>query len=85
MDWSLIVFVVLMFGLFYLLFLRPARKRRQEHQKLVQELKVGDRVITAGGMYGVITSIGDESVVIRVESGATIRVAKDSVVAKRKK
>jgi len=84
-DWTIIVFLVLIFGLFYFLFIRPQRKRQKEHQQLVQELKRGDNVVTAGGIYGVIETISEDSVVIKVESGATMRVAKASVALKREK
>ncbi len=82
-DWMLIVFLVLIFGLFYFLFIRPQRKRQKQHQQLVQELKRGDNVITAGGIFGVIENVSEDSIVIKVESGTTIRVAKDSVALKR--
>ncbi len=81
----LIVFLVVIFGLFYFLFIRPQRKRQKEHQQLVEELKRGDNVLTAGGIYGVIESISDDSIVVKVESGATIRVAKNSVALKRER
>jgi preprotein translocase subunit YajC len=51
----------------------------------VQELQKGDKVITAGGIYGVIESISDESVVLKIEAGSTIRVAKGSVSGRREK
>ncbi|HEX74030.1 MAG TPA: preprotein translocase subunit YajC [Dehalococcoidia bacterium] len=69
----------------YFLMIRPQRKRQKEHQQLMEELKRGDRVITAGGVYGVIETISDDSVVIKVESGATMRVARNSVAGKREK
>ena len=81
-DWTLIVFLVFIFGLVYLLFIRPQRKRQKEHQQLVQELKRGDKVVTAGGIYGVIETVSEDNVLIKVESGATMRVAKNSVVLK---
>jgi len=82
-DWTIIIFMVLIFGLFYLLFIRPQRKRQKEHQQLVQELKRGDKVITAGGIYGVIESTSEDSIVIKVESGVTMRVARGSIALKR--
>ena len=82
-DWTVIIFLVLIFALFYFIFIRPQRKRQKEHQGMVQELKRGDRVVTAGGIYGRVESISDDSVVIKVESEATIRVAKNSVALKR--
>jgi preprotein translocase subunit YajC len=84
-DWTWIILLVLLFGMMYFLMIRPQRKRQKEHQQLMEELKRGDRVITAGGVYGVIETISDDSVVIKVESGATMRVARNSVAGKREK
>ncbi|MBA7471718.1 hypothetical protein ES707_07028 [subsurface metagenome] len=77
----MVIFIALLFGMMYLVLIRPQRKRQKEHRQLVEELRKGDRVVTAGGIYGVIESISDDSVVIKVESGMTIRVAKGSVAS----
>jgi len=82
-DWMMIVFLLLIFGLLYFVMIRPQRKRQKEHQHLIEELKRGDKVITTGGIYGVIESISEDSVVIKVESGVTMRVARGSVAGKR--
>jgi len=82
-DWTIIIFLVLIFGVFYFLILRPQRRRQKQHNELMQELKKGDKVITTGGIYGVIDNISDESVVLKIESGATIRVARNSLVGRR--
>ena len=84
-DWSIIIFLVVIFGLMYLVLIRPQRKRQKEHQQLVEELKRGDRVITAGGIYGQIETVSDDSVIMKVESGVTMRVAKNSVALKRER
>ena len=81
----MIVFLVLIFAMFYFLMIRPQRKKQKEHQQLVEELKRGDRVLTAGGIYGVIENVSEDNVVIKVESGATMRVAKGSVALKRER
>ena len=83
--WPMLIFLVVIFGLMYLVLIRPQRKRQKEHQQLVEELNRGDRVVTAGGIYGVIESISEDSVVIKVESGVTMRVAKGSVALKRER
>ena len=83
--WTMLIFVVLLFGLMYFVMIRPQRKRQKEHQQLIEELKRGDRVITAGGIHGVIESISEDSVIIKVESGATMRVAKGSVSLKQER
>ena len=79
----LIIFLVLIFGMFYLLIIRPQRRKQREHQQLMVELRRGDKVITSGGIYGVIESTSDDSVVIKVEGGTTIRISRNSVVGKR--
>ena len=81
----MIIFLVLIFALFYFVMIRPQRKRQKEHEMMVQELQKGDRVITAGGIYGTIESLSEDSIVLKVESGATIRVARGSVVGRREK
>ncbi len=83
--WPMIIFLAVLFGLMYLVLIRPQRKRQKEHQQLVEELRRGDRVITAGGIYGEIESVSEDSVVIKVESGVTMRVAKGSVALKRER
>ncbi len=77
-----IVFLALMFGMVYFVLIRPQRKRQREHEELTSELKKGDKVRTAGGIYGVLENVSDETVTMKVESGATMRVAKDSVVSR---
>jgi len=84
-QYGMIIILVLIFAVFYFLMIRPQRKRQKEQRQLMEELKRGDKVITAGGIYGQIESVSEDSVVIKVESGATMRVAKGSVALKREK
>jgi len=81
----MIVLLVLLFGVFYFLLIRPQRKRQREHEELVAGLKSGDRVITVGGIYGQIESLSEDSVVLRVESGATLRVARSGIAFKQER
>jgi len=79
----LIVFLVLIFAFFYFVMIRPQRKKQKEHQQMTEQLKRGDRVVTIGGIYGQIESISEDSVVIKVESGMTIRMARNSIAGVR--
>ena len=81
----MILFLIVIFGLLYFVMIRPQRKRQKEHKNLVEELQRGDRVITAGGIYGQIESISEDSVCLKIESGATIRIARGSVIGRREK
>jgi len=82
-DWTMIVFLLVIFALLYFVMIRPQRKRQKQHQQLLEELRRGDKVITTGGIHGVVESISEDSVVIKVESGVTMRVARGSVAGKR--
>ena len=81
--WPMLIFIVVLFGLMYFVLIRPQRKRQTEHQNMLTELRKGAKVITAGGIYGQIESVSDDSFVLRIDSGATIRIAKSSVVTRQ--
>ena len=80
----LLVILVLMVGMFYFFLIRPMRQREKQHDELVEELGKGDEVITAGGMYGRVERIEGDSIVLKVESGAMIRVTKGGVISRPK-
>ncbi|MFH1663097.1 MAG: preprotein translocase subunit YajC [Chloroflexota bacterium] len=79
----MIVFLVLLAGIFYLFIIRPQSKRQKEQRDLNANLKPGDRVITIGGIYGRIESLREDNIILKVESGATIRVARNSIAGKQ--
>jgi preprotein translocase subunit YajC len=79
----LIVFMVLLAGIFYFFIIRPQSRRQKEHRELNEGLKPGDRVITIGGIYGRIESVREDSIVLKIESGATIRVARNGIAGKQ--
>jgi len=73
-------FVVFFTLMIYFLMIRPMRQREKQHDAMVYDLERGDTVITAGGMYGKVEAIDEDSVVLIIESGAMIRVTKGGVV-----
>ena len=78
----MIVFLAAIFAMFYFFMIRPQRRKQKEHEELIGQLRGGERVITAGGIYGYVESVSHDSVVLKVESGAMIRVAKGSIAGK---
>jgi preprotein translocase subunit YajC len=78
----IIVIMVAVAAMVYFLMIRPLRQREKEHDRMVLDLDVGDMVITAGGMYGRVDRIDEDSVILEVESGAKIRVTKGGVLKK---
>ena len=81
----LIILIVVFGGIFYFMLIRPQRKRQQAMTTLIDGLHRGDGVITAGGIHGVIDSIGDTSIVLNIEDDSKLRVSKTSIVRKQEK
>ncbi len=75
---SLLPFVVI-FIIFYLLIILPARKKQKQHQNLIASLKGGERVITAGGIFGTVNRVLDDRFEIQVDANTRIQVAKGSI------
>ena len=68
--------LVLIFGLFYFLLIRPQQKRKKEHQAIVTAMQVGDEVTTNGGLLGKVTDLDDNFLTIDVAQGASIKSVK---------
>ena len=69
--------LVLMFAAMYFLLIAPQRKKQKEHEKMLAALAAGDEVVTAGGIYGVITQVKDDRFVIRIgDNNAKVEVGK---------
>ncbi|MFC2068207.1 preprotein translocase subunit YajC [Chloroflexota bacterium] len=83
--WPIVIFLALIFGMFYLLMIRPQRKKQKEHQEMTQALQKGDKVITAGGIFGQVESLNEESAVLKIESGVTLRISRSSIIGIRDK
>ncbi len=80
-QWSCILMMVVIVAIFYFFMIRPQQKKQKEIQKSREALKTGDKVITAGGIYGKIKEIGDTYMLIEVADGVRIRVDKTSIFA----
>ena len=78
----LIIMLGLLVAMIYFLMIRPFRQREKKHDEMVEDLRKGDRVITAGGMYGQVESIDEDSMVLKVESGAMVRVTKGGILSR---
>ena len=75
------IMMLLMVGVMYFFMWRPESKRRKEMAKFRDGLKKGDKIITAGGIYGTIKEIQPTSLLIEVDSNVTLRVDKNMIVA----
>jgi len=71
--------MVLVFGVFYLLLIRPQQKKQRQLQETITQLKAGDRVVTTGGIVGVITAVRDTSFLIRTAEKTILEIARTAV------
>jgi len=71
--------MLIIFGVFYFIVIRPARKSQQDTETMRDELKNGDRIVTSGGIYGTVVGVTDESIQLRVADSVKIQVAKSAV------
>ncbi|MCX4259006.1 MAG: preprotein translocase subunit YajC [Muribaculaceae bacterium] len=74
-----IIMIVAIFAIFYFMMVRPQQKRQKEIKKFRENLTVGDRVVTAGGIHGKISGIKDDHFRVKIADGVEIRVDKGSV------
>ncbi len=74
------IFIILIgFLLVYMLFVRPQKRRQTEKQQMVNELRIGDEVLTAGGIYGTISELEDDLVTVQIAPKTEVRVARRAI------
>jgi preprotein translocase subunit YajC len=71
--------MILIIGVFYVLLIRPQQKRQRQLQETIASLKIGDRVVTNGGIIGTITTVRDTSFLIRSADKSILEIARSSV------
>jgi preprotein translocase subunit YajC len=74
-------FLILILGflLVWLIFVRPQRKRQTHQQQMLSDLRVGDEVLTAGGIYGTISQLDDDEVTVEIAPKTEVRVARRAI------
>jgi preprotein translocase subunit YajC len=75
---TLVVIVVLVL-IFWLLIVRPNRRRQAEQNALIQNVEVGDEIVTAGGLFGHVTSVADDELLVEIAPGTSVRIARRAV------
>ena len=80
-QWSFWIMMILIFVVFYFFMIRPQTKKQKELQAQREAMKKGDKVVTAGGIYGEIKEVQESTFIITIAKDVTIKVSKDSVFA----
>ncbi|TDC31743.1 preprotein translocase subunit YajC [Micromonospora sp. 15K316] len=74
-----ILMIVLLFGVMYFMMIRPQQRRRKEAESMQSALSAGDEVVTIGGLYGTVTGVDDETVLLEVAPGVQTRYARPAI------
>ena len=80
-SWSFWIMIIAMIAIMYFFMWRPESKRRKQMEEFRKGLKKGDKIITAGGIYGTIKEVHDNVLLIEVDSNVTLRIDKSMVAA----
>ncbi len=73
--------LILMFAIFYFLLIRPQQKKAKQHRELLGALKKGDRVVSSGGLHGVVTGLTDDVVTMEIAPKVRVKVSRGSISA----
>ena len=79
---TFLISLVLMVAIFYFLLIRPQQRRVRQQRQLVESLKVGDEVITIGGMFGTILEMDDETITLDAGAGTRLKYLRQAVARK---
>ena len=71
--------LIIAFGVLWFVLIRPQKRRQLEQQKMHNRLEVGDEVVTAGGIYGTITAVEDDDVLVRIAPELVVKVARRAI------
>ncbi len=74
-----LILIVVVFGLFWLLVIRPQRRRASEHTSMIGRLAENDEIVTAGGLYGRILRIDDDVLTVEIAPETTVRIARGAI------
>jgi preprotein translocase subunit YajC len=75
--------LVLIFVIFYFLLIRPQQKKAKEHKAMLESLKKGDKIVTSGGIYGVIEAVGTNTVTVKIGENVKVKFGKAYIAALR--
>ena len=79
MDWSFMLMILAMIAIFYFFMIAPQQKKQKKINSFRDSLKKGDKVMTAGGIYGRIREVSDNFVLLEIDNNVTIKIDKNSI------
>ena len=71
--------LIIIFAIFYFLLIRPQQKKAKQHKQILSALKKGDRVVSSGGLHGIITGLSDDVVTMEISPKVRVKVSRGSI------
>ena len=77
--------LIIIFAIFYFILIRPQQQRQKKHKEMLDSLKVGDKIVTIGGIYGIIREIKGDVFTLEISKDIKINTTKNAIGSKREK
>jgi preprotein translocase subunit YajC len=65
--------------MFYFLLIRPQQKQRKDQENMIKNVKSGDRILTTGGIYGIVTNVKEKSLMVKIADNVKVEIAKSAI------
>ena len=77
--------LIIIFAIFYFLLIRPQQRKAKQHKQLLSELRKGDKVVSSGGLHGVITGMSDEVLTVEISPKVRVKISRSSIAGVARK
>ena len=77
--------LIIIFAIFYFLLIRPQQKKAKQHKQLLSELRKGDKVVSSGGLHGVITGMSDDVLTVEISPKVRVKISRASIAGVARK
>jgi len=71
--------LIIIFAIFYFLLIRPQQKKSKQHKQLLADLKKGDKIVSSGGLHGIITGLADDVVTVEISPKVRVKITRGSI------
>lgn len=76
---TLVIYIVAFIAIFYFLLIRPGKKQRKQHQEVIEAIRKGDEVMTAGGIFGTVTMVADDYLMVEIAKKTEVKLSRGSI------
>ena len=81
MNGSFVIVLLVLLLALWVLMIRPQRRRQQAQQAMLEDVRVGDEILTAGGLYAIVSRVGEDEITVELAPGVDVRLSKRAIAA----